>query len=114
MIANFKEIVQAIKRSFFSLRAHGSAVASAKIACLFVFEAPSSLRFGRTGKKICGRSPSWRAKRKGDWGKEFLTARSVPQSGTGGWEAARPCVSRGAKSAKIDSLTKKILCARPS
>jgi len=30
-----------------------------------------------------------------------------------GWEAARPCVSKEAKPAKIDSLIEKIFCARP-
>jgi len=30
-----------------------------------------------------------------------------------GWEAARPCVSKEAKSAKIDSLKEKFFCARP-
>jgi hypothetical protein len=30
-----------------------------------------------------------------------------------GWEAARPCVSKEAKPAKIVSLIEKIFCARP-
>ena len=30
-----------------------------------------------------------------------------------GWEAARPCVSKSAKPAKIDSLIEKIFCACP-
>jgi hypothetical protein len=30
-----------------------------------------------------------------------------------GWEAARPCVSKSAKPAKIDSLIEKIFCVRP-
>jgi hypothetical protein len=30
-----------------------------------------------------------------------------------GWEAARPCVSKEAKPAKIDSLKEKIFCAHP-
>jgi hypothetical protein len=30
-----------------------------------------------------------------------------------GWEAVRPCVSKEAKPAKIDSLVERIFCARP-
>jgi hypothetical protein len=45
-------------------------------------------------------------------GNEFLPACSAPKARQG-WEAARPCVSREAKPAKIVSLTEKIFCARP-
>ena len=37
---------------------------------------------------------------------------SVPKARLG-WEAARPCVSKEAKPAKIDSLIEKIFCACP-
>jgi len=54
-----------------------------------------------------------RAKRKGVWGKEFLSDCSAARSAAVGWEAARPCVSKEAKPAKIDSLIERIFCARP-
>jgi len=41
-----------------------------------------------------------------------LPACSVRRRRTGGWEAARLCVSREAKPAKIVSLIEKIFCAR--
>ena len=39
----------------------------------------------------------------------MLTAPKARQ----GWEAARPCVSKEAKPAKIDSLKEKIFCTHP-
>jgi len=53
-----------------------------------------------------------RAKRKGG-GKEFLPACSARRRRAMGWEAARPCVSKEAKPAKIVSLIERIFCARP-
>jgi hypothetical protein len=41
-----------------------------------------------------------------------LPACSLPKA-QWGWETARPCVSKKAKPAKIDSVIKKIFCARP-
>jgi hypothetical protein len=38
----------------------------------------------------------------------------LPARSVWGWEAARPCVSKEAKPAKIVSLIEKIFCARPS
>ncbi len=48
----------------------------------------------------------------GSGGNEFLPACSAARSAAVGWEAARPCVSREAKPAKIDSLIEKDFCAR--
>jgi hypothetical protein len=42
----------------------------------------------------------------------FARLLSVPKARQG-WEAARSCVSRKTKPAKIDSLKEKIFCARP-
>ena len=39
-------------------------------------------------------------------------ANTAPKARSG-WEAARPCVSKEAKPAKIVSLIEKIFCARP-
>ena len=51
-------------------------------------------------------------KKRGSGGNKFLPACSV-QKARLGWEAARLCVSREAKPAKIDSLIEKEFCARP-
>jgi hypothetical protein len=63
-------------------------------------------------EKIC---PS--AKQAGkNWGsvrgKIFARLLSAPKARSG-WEAARPCVSKEAKPAKIDSLLEKNFCACP-
>jgi len=50
-------------------------------------------------------------KKRGSGGNEFLPACSAPKAGRG-WEADRPCVSKEAKPAKIDSLIEKKNCAR--
>jgi hypothetical protein len=52
-------------------------------------------------------------KKRGSGGNEFLPACSAARSAAVGWEAARPCVSKEAKPAKIDSLIEKDFCARP-
>ena len=51
-------------------------------------------------------------KKKGCGENEFLPACSAPKA-RWGWEAARPCVSKSVKLAKIDSLIERIFCARP-
>jgi hypothetical protein len=54
-------------------------------------------------------------KKKGCGENEFLPACSAARSAAVGWEAARPCLSKEAKPAKIDSLIEieKIFCVRP-
>ncbi len=51
-------------------------------------------------------------KKRGCGGNEFLPACSAPKVRQG-WEAARPCISKEAKPAKIVSLIEKNFCARP-
>jgi hypothetical protein len=50
-------------------------------------------------------------KKKGCGENEFLPACSAARSAAVGWETARPCESKEAKPAKIDSLIEKILRA---
>ena len=52
-------------------------------------------------------------KKKGCGENEFLPACSARRRRAVGWEAARPCVSKEVKPAKIDSLIEIIFCARP-
>jgi hypothetical protein len=52
-------------------------------------------------------------KKKGCGENEFLPACFARRRRAVGWEAARPCVSKEAKPAKIDSLMEKRFCARP-
>ena len=52
-------------------------------------------------------------KKEGGWGEGiFARLLSAPKARQG-WEAARSCVSRKTKPAKIDSLKEKVFCARP-
>ena len=77
-----------------------------RLLFLFFFQ------FRRRPKKSLGVS-SRRAKRKGVLGEGiFARLLSAPKARQG-WEAARSCVSRKTKPAKIDSLKEKIFCARP-
>jgi len=63
-------------------------------------------------KKI-GARPKQAGKKEGGLG-EGIFARLLCRAKRGmGWEAARPCVSKEAKPAKIVSLIEKIFCARP-
>jgi hypothetical protein len=52
-------------------------------------------------------------KKRGSGGNEFLPACSAALCAAVWWGAARPCVSKEAKPAKIDSLIEKEFCARP-
>jgi len=92
---------QSVLGSSFLLPAHGRDGARATINKL----APPKnfiAKFKQTGKK-----------KKGCGENEFLPACSAARSAAVGWEAARPCSSKEAKPAKIDSLIEKIFCAHP-
>jgi len=52
-------------------------------------------------------------KKEGGKGEGIFDRSICPAKRDWGWEAARPCVSKEAKSAKIDSFLKQIFCARP-
>ena len=63
-------------------------------------------------EKIAGGFPQ-AGKKEGGLGEGiFARLLSAPKARQG-WEAARSCVSRKTKPAKIDSLKEKIFCARP-
>ena len=101
MIPNFKILVQTKGSSTLS-PAHGKGGARATI--LFLSATPpekSAGGFQQAGKKEGGLGEGIFAR--------LLSAPKARQ----GWEAARSCVSRKTKPAKIDSLKEKIFCARP-
>jgi hypothetical protein len=89
--------------SSFLLPAHGRAGASATINN----DSPSA------SEKILAKPRSRWAKRREGGENEFLPACSAPKARQG-WEAARPCVSKESKPAKIVSLIVRQLadCAR--
>jgi hypothetical protein len=64
-------------------------------------------------EKIAGGFEQAGKKKKGSGENEFLPACSARRRRAVGWEAARPCASKEAKPAKIDSLIEEIFCARP-
>jgi hypothetical protein len=64
-------------------------------------------------KKIWAKPKQAGKKKKGCGENEFLPACSARRRRAVGWEAARPCVSKEAKPAKIDSFNERIFCARP-
>ena len=64
-------------------------------------------------KKIWAKPKQAGKKKKGCGENEFLPACSARRRRAVGWEAARPCVSKEVKPAKIDSLIEIIFCARP-
>jgi len=67
---------------------------------------PAAVRKNRWGFQQAG-------KKEGGLGEGiFARLLSAPKARQG-WEAARPCVSKETKSAKIDSLIEKEFCARP-
>jgi len=53
------------------------------------------------------------SKKEGDLGEGIFARLLCPPKADWGWEAARLCVSKEAKPAKIVSLIEKIFCARP-
>jgi len=92
---------QSVLGSSFLLPAHGRVGARATIKNL----APPKnfiAKLKQTGKK-----------KKGCGENEFLPVCSAALRAAVGWEAARPCSSKEAKPAKIDSLIEKDFCGRP-
>ena len=85
--------------------AHGRAGARATLLSFYSLVPPPSEKiaggFQQAGKKEGGLGEGIFAR--------LLSAPKARQ----GWEAARPCVSKEAKPAKIDSLIEKEFCARP-
>jgi len=74
---------------------------------------PTTLTIFEIPPKNWAKPESRRAKRKGGLGEGiFARLLSAPKARSG-WEAARPCVSKEAKPAKIVSLIEKDFCARP-
>jgi len=85
--------------------AHGRAGARATSLSFFLSVPPPSEKIAR-GFQQAG-------KKEGGLGEGiFARLLSAPKARQG-WEAARSCVSRKTKPAKIDSLKEKVFCARP-
>jgi hypothetical protein len=98
------DVFMAIFGSSFVSPAHGKGGARATIKN--VSAPPPS-------EKICSEKQAGK-KKKGCGENEFLPACSARRRrAVGWWEAARPCVSKSAKPAKIVSLIERIFCARP-
>jgi len=93
---------QSVLGSSFLLPAHGRVGARATINKLAPPPKNFIAKLKQAGKK-----------KKGCGENEFLPACSAARSAAVGWEAARPCVSKEAKPAKIDSLIERIFYARP-
>jgi hypothetical protein len=96
------DVFMAIFGSSFVSPAHGKGGARATIKN--VSAPPPS-------EKICSEKQAGK-KKKGCGENEFLPVCFAPKA-RWWWEAARPCVSKSAKPAKIDSLIERIFCARP-
>ena len=87
--------------SFLSLPAHGLGGARATIKNITA--PPKNFRA----------QPKQAGKKEGGLGEGIFARLLCPPKADWGWEAARPCVSKEAKPAKIVSLIEKIFCARP-
>ncbi len=104
MITNFKILVQTKGSSYLS-PAHGRAGARATSLSFLLSVPPPS------EKTLSGFQQS--GKKEGGLGERiFARLLSAPKARQG-WEAARSCVSRKTKPAKIDSLIEKEFCERP-
>jgi len=57
--------------------------------------------------------PKQAGKKEGGLGEGIFARLLCPPKADWGWEAARPCLSKEAKPAKIVSLIEKIFCTRP-
>jgi len=64
-------------------------------------------------QKNFGAKPKQAGKKEGGLGEGIFARLLCPPKADWGWEAARPCVSKEAKPAKIVSLIEKDFCARP-
>lgn len=102
---NQKKVKQNHQGSSFLSPAHGCGGARTTFPSFLLSVPPPSEKiaggFQQAGKKEGGLGEGIFAR--------LLSAPKARQ----GWEAARSCVSRKAKSAKIDSLIEKEICARP-
>ncbi len=105
MILNYKTFSKQNLGSSLLSPAHGRVGARATLLAFYSLVPPPSEKiaggFQQAGKKEGGLGEGI-----------FARLLSTPKARQG-WEAARSCVSRKTKPAKIDSLKEKIFCARP-